>query len=238
MRATTGPRASDPRRARRDPRREREEGRVIRRTVAFAYDVDAFSSLPPRVSVDACAVVEPSNVFSPREENPARCARVGTSLASPRASASVACPTSIVSRASSTFTNAPSDAICAAAVAQFEVSSGPPGAAAEKSKRKSAALSDVCLECVSSGSGRATSVITARERAAVVGWWGGRRPRGACERLVSRSVPVVRGACVCARCVTARVGLRGGACVSSGKNYDTCQLETLWPNSLSIIIVR
>ena len=146
---------------------------MVRRTVAFAYDVDAFSSLPPRVSVDACAVVEPSNVFSPREENPARCARVGTSLASPRASASVACPTSIVSRASSTFTNAPSDAICAAAVAQFEVSSGPPGAAAEKSKRKSAALSDVCLECVSSGSGRATSVITARERAAVVGGGGG-----------------------------------------------------------------
>lgn len=214
MRATTGPRASDPRRARRDPRREREEGRVIRRTVAFAYDVDAFSSLPPRVSVDACAVVEPSNVFSPREENPARCARVGTSLASPRASASVACPTSIVSRASSTFTNAPSDAICAAAVAQFEVSSGPPGAAAEKSKRKSAALSDVCLECVSSGSGRATSVITARERAAVVGGGGGGEGRAARVSDWCREACPSCAARACVRDASPRASVYGGGRVS------------------------
>lgn len=187
---------------------------MIRRTVAFAYDVDAFSSLPPRVSVDACAVVEPSNVFSPREENPARCARVGTSLASPRASASVACPTSIVSRASSTFTNAPSDAICAAAVAQFEVSSGPPGAAAEKSKRKSAALSDVCLECVSSGSGRATSVITARERAAVVGGGGGGEGRAARVSDWCREACPSCAARACVRDASPRASVYGGGRVS------------------------
>ena len=215
MRATTGPRASDPRRARRDPRREREEGRVIRRTVAFAYDVDAFSSLPPRVSVDACAVVEPSNVFSPREENPARCARVGTSLASPRASASVACPTSIVSRASSTFTNAPSDAICAAAVAQFEVSSGPPGAAAEKSKRKSAALSDVCLECVSSGSGaRDVGHHRARARCGRRGGGGGGEGRAARVSDWCREACPSCAARACVRDASPRASVYGGGRVS------------------------